>query len=349
MRLNQVSKLMLSSVIMITGIVVEKNWVNPVLASPADAEASKVCSTGSSAVVTVKNNQGHGSGFLINKDGLIITNAHVVENGPRVVTVIFKDGKQVPADVIGFAKNGVDLAAIKIHNRTNLPYLGLSLSETPKVGYRVFAIGTPLDVEYQNTCTQGNISTVRADGTIQHTASLNRGNSGGPLLNSKGQVIGVNTAAILGGTGINLSQPVQNLNLFLQDLNQKRASSVSTLPAEKEIKINDISLEGQTLNGNLQTGGDFYSFMGEQGQNVIIEMSSAKINSQLYLLYCNEKISGTRELNKCVLLTENDDIGAGNFNAKISTTLAENGTYIILATTSESGEKGNYTLFAKTE
>ena len=75
MRLNQVSKLMLSSVIMITGIVVEKNWVNPVLASPADAEASKVCSTSSSAVVTVKNNQGHGSGFLINKDGLIITNA----------------------------------------------------------------------------------------------------------------------------------------------------------------------------------------------------------------------------------------------------------------------------------
>lgn len=340
---------MLSSVIMITGIVVEKNWVKPVLASPGDAEASKVCSTSSNAVVTVKNNEGHGSGFLINKDGLIITNAHVVENGPRVVTVIFKDGKQAPADVIGFARKGVDLAALKIHNRTNLPYLDLSLSETPKVGYQVFAIGTPLDVEYQNTCTQGNISNIHPNGTIQHTATTNPGNSGGPLLNNKSEVIGVNTWGILGGTGINLSQPVQNLNLFLQDLNEKKASPVSTLPAKKEIKINDISLEGQTLNGNLQTPYDFYSFMGEQGQNVIIEMSSTKINSQLYLSYCDEKITEIKELNKCEFLTGNDDIGPRNFNAKISTTLPKNGTYIIFATSSESGEKGNYTLFAKTE
>ena len=123
--------------------------------------------------------------------------------------------------MIGFARGGVDLAALKIQNRKNLPHLSLAAS-TAKVGYPVFAIGSPLAADNRDTCTQGNISRIRPDGIIQHTATLNPGNSGGPLLNTKGEVIGVNTsvavspvlddagnqvAVVPGGTGINFSQP----------------------------------------------------------------------------------------------------------------------------------------------
>ena len=68
--------------------------------------ASRVYQKASPAVVTVKNGSGHGSGFLVSPDGIIITNAHVVADGPRVVTVKFSNGQQASADVIGFAKNG---------------------------------------------------------------------------------------------------------------------------------------------------------------------------------------------------------------------------------------------------
>ncbi|MEI3648610.1 MAG: trypsin-like peptidase domain-containing protein [Dolichospermum lemmermannii FEM_B0920] len=208
--------------------------VKTVLASPAE-EANRVCMKGGAAVVTVKGN-GHGSGFLVSQDGLIITNAHVVNRGPSVVTVVFRDGRQVPADVIGFARGGVDLAALKIQNRKNLPHLSLAAS-TAKVGYPVFAIGSPLAADNRDTCTQGNISRIRPDGIIQHTATLNPGNSGGPLLNTKGEVIGVNTsvavspvlddagnqvAVVPGGTGINFSQPGAKVKSFLADIKQKK-------------------------------------------------------------------------------------------------------------------------------
>ncbi len=193
---------------------------NSVLALPEGDIANQVCTKGGAAVVTVKNGNGHGSGFLVSQDGLIITNAHVVDGGPSVVTVAFRDGKQVPADVIGFARGGVDLAALKIQNRKNLPHLNLARPGTAKVGYQVFAIGSPLDADNRDTCTQGNISRIRPDGIIQHTATLNLGNSGGPLLNSKGEVIGVNTSDSRGYfLGINgkSAYPVLNTGYIYAD------------------------------------------------------------------------------------------------------------------------------------
>jgi serine protease Do len=123
-----------------------KGWHSDrVLAQTAEErEANRVCEKASLAVVTIKNGNGHGSGFLVSQDGLIITNAHVVDGSPSVVTVVFKDGKQVPADVIGFAMGGADLAALKIQNRKNLPVLSLARSGSAKVGYRAFAIGTAM-------------------------------------------------------------------------------------------------------------------------------------------------------------------------------------------------------------
>lgn len=330
---------------------------NSVLALPEGDIANQVCTKGGAAVVTVKNGNGHGSGFLVSQDGLIITNAHVVDGGPRVVTVAFRDGKQVPADVIGFARGGVDLAALKIQNRKNLPHLNLARPGTAKVGYQVFAIGSPLDADNRDTCTQGNISRIRPDGIIQHTATLNLGNSGGPLLNSKGEVIGVNTSVATsfvldsegnpigrtpGGTGINLSQPGEKVKSFLADIRQKKVSPVSTLDEPKEKSVETIALDGQVINGTLNGSPDYYTFSGKAGQKVVIEMNSQKINSFLTLAQVIESANG-KELEK---VAENDDKGAGNFNAEIVTTLPADGIYLIVAKSSQRGETGSYSLRA---
>ncbi|MFM7405298.1 MAG: S1C family serine protease [Cuspidothrix sp.] len=332
--------------------------VKIVLASPAE-DANRVCTKGGAAVVTVKDGKGHGSGFLVSQDGLIITNAHVVDGSPSVVTVVFRDGRQVPADVIGFARGGVDLAALKIQNRKNLPYLKLAAG-TAKVGYPVLAIGSPLDTDNRDTCTQGNISRIRPDGTIQHTATLNPGNSGGPLLNTKGEVIGVNTSVAVsfaldgegnpigktaGGTGINLSQPGGKVKSFLADIKQKKVSSQSTLDKPQEKSIQSIVLDGQVINGNLKGDPDGYLFSGKAGQKVVIDMDSKEINPFLTLIQIIES-DGKQKLEK---VAENDDKGAGNFNAQIITTLPADGTYLIVAKSSQRGESGNYRLRAVTK
>ena len=330
--------------------------VKTVLASSAEEAANRVCTQGSAAVVTVKTSNSHGSGFLVSQDGLIITNAHVVGGGLSVVTVVFRDGKQVPADVIGFAKDGVDLAALKIQNRRNLPHLSLARSGTAKVGYRVFAIGSPLDADNRDTCTQGNISRIRPDGTIQHTAPLNPGNSGGPLLNSQGGVIGVNTSVALApvivggipvggipaGTGINFSQPGEKVKSFLADIKQQKVSPISTLPKAEEPSLTTISLDGQVIKGSLNSSPDYYIFSGRGGQRVVIEMDSQKINPFLTLSQVIESDAGK----KIEKIAENDDKGAGDFNARIVITLPADGTYLITATASEKGETGNYSLRA---
>ncbi len=331
-----------------------------------EKEANRVCEQGGLAVVTIKDGNGHGSGFLVSEDGLIITNAHVIDGSPSVVTVVFKDGKQVPADVIGFAMGGIDLAAVKIQNRKNVPALSLASPSSAKVGYHVFAIGTPLNPKYRDTCTQGYISSIREDGTIQHNANINPGNSGGPLLNTQGEVIGVNVSVatarvydgedhITGftpsGTGVNFAVPVEKVKSFLSDIRKKRVSDKSTVVKPKESTIATISLHGQVINGSLVEGdrtrknGSFvklYQFQGRVGQKVVIEMNSQKINSFLVLYQVIESPEG-QGLKK---IAENDDRGPGDLNSQIVTTLPENGVYLIVASSSEPEETGNYSLRA---
>lgn len=154
-----------------------------------------------------RTEQGSGSGFIISSDGFIITNNHVIENALEI-KVSLSDGRKVAAALKG-ADPSTDIAVLKIYEN-NLKALAFADSDQLKAGQIAIAIGNPLGL--QHTITAGVVSalgrTLRAsdgrliDDVIQTDASLNPGNSGGPLVNSLGQVIGVNTAMIPRAHGI---------------------------------------------------------------------------------------------------------------------------------------------------
>jgi serine protease Do len=132
-------------------------------------------------IYEIDGGQISGSGSIINPSGLVLTNAHVLEQASSTVEVILADGQKVIADVVGKADRNLDLAAIKIRDRKNLPTI--SLVDSVEVGQSVYSIGSPQGL--QNSFTSGIVSAVYPEkGMIQHDAAINSGNSGGPLLNS---------------------------------------------------------------------------------------------------------------------------------------------------------------------
>jgi len=158
--------------------------------------------------------QGTGSGFIINNNGQILTNAHVVA-GATKVTVTLRDGRTVDGKVRGIDRV-TDVAVVEIAER-NLPIIQLGNSEQIKPGQWAIAIGNPLGLD--NTVTAGIISGTGRTGAeigaadkrvnyIQTDAAINPGNSGGPLLNAGGQVIGMNTAILRGAQGLGFAIPI---------------------------------------------------------------------------------------------------------------------------------------------
>lgn len=154
-----------------------------------------------------------GSGFVISPDGYIVTNNHVIEHALKL-TVIFANGKEYDAKIVGRDKR-VDLAVLKIEAGHQLPYVKFGDSNAARVGDLVFAIGNPDGLSF--TTTAGIISAKDRDieigpydSFLQTDAAINKGNSGGPLFNINGQVIGVNTAIYSesgGSQGLGFSQP----------------------------------------------------------------------------------------------------------------------------------------------
>jgi S1-C subfamily serine protease len=169
--------------------------------------------------------QGQGSGFILNKDGLILTNNHVIDNAQRV-EVMLSDKHKYKATVMGVDKNH-DLALLKI-DAPNLVPAVLSESNGLVVGQRVYAIGNPFGL--QGTMTRGIISSIRSirgpnnnpiEDAIQTDAAVNPGNSGGPLLNSRGEVIGITTLIANNGadqsSGIGFAIPVNTAKAVIAD------------------------------------------------------------------------------------------------------------------------------------
>lgn len=166
-----------------------------------------------------------GTGFIISKDGYIVTNNHVVQNADKIyVTLSDKNPKddKVTAKVIGLDPE-TDLALLKIDVKNDLPYVQFGDSDKMEVGDWVVAIGNPFGLS--NTVTTGIVSAkgrdIHAgpyDNFIQTDASINPGNSGGPLLNLNGEVIGINTAIAASGQGIGFAIPSKLASSIIDQL-----------------------------------------------------------------------------------------------------------------------------------
>ncbi|MBW1696026.1 MAG: DegQ family serine endoprotease [Deltaproteobacteria bacterium] len=228
-----------------------------------------------------------GSGFIIDRQGYIVTNNHVIE-GADQIKVILQDEKEYAAEVVGRDPN-TDIALIKIKAAENLPVAQLGDSDTLKVGEWVMAIGNPFGLSH--TVTAGIVSAKGRvigsgpyDDFIQTDASINPGNSGGPLLNMKGEVVGINTAIVATGQGIGFAIPI---NLARGIIEQLKTSGEVTR-GWLGVAIQDLSRELAEYYG-LKNGkgvlvtevftGDPADRAGIKPQDIILEVNGKHVET----------------------------------------------------------------------
>jgi S1-C subfamily serine protease len=235
---------------------------------------------------------GSGSGFLISPEGYMVTNSHVIEKA-RSIQVDMPDGQQYPARLIG-DDPATDLAVIQLSGK-EFPYVAFGDSSQLQVGQLAIAIGNPYGFEY--TVTAGVVSALGRslrsqngrliDNVIQTDAALNPGNSGGPLLNSRGEVIGVNTAVILPAQGICFAIAANTTTYIVEQLLRKgrirrgyigiagqeiklpsRSVGLLGLREAGGILVRSVESDGPSLNSSLLAGDVIISLNTERTKTV---------------------------------------------------------------------------------
>jgi serine protease Do len=249
-----------------------------------------------------------GSGFIIHPDGYIVTNAHVVESADEVSVTLSSDPDKIyNAKLIGSDKKA-DLAVLKIESKTPLPHLQFGDAEQARVGDWVIAIGNPFGLG--GSVTTGIISAKsrfiggQYDELIQTDASINRGNSGGPMLNLQGQVIGINSVIISntgGNIGIGFSIPANQakpiieqlkgagkivrgwLGVGIQGINEDIAKNIGLPASTKGLVVTQVMKDSPADKAGIKVGDVIVSFDGAatfQPQKLSRVVSGTKIGNK---------------------------------------------------------------------
>jgi S1-C subfamily serine protease len=218
-----------------------------------------------------------GSGFLISPDGRILTNNHVI-SGSSKIEVRFSDGSRYTAKVL-VADRADDLAMIQIDPKKKVPFLKLGDSDGLQVGQKVLAIGNPFG--FSGTLTTGVVSSLgreirnensTLEGLVQTDAAINEGNSGGPLLDSQGNVIGINTAILApsgGNIGIGFAMPINRAKAMLEDFRVGKSFGRPRFGASTVFITGDLAAELK-----LPTGGGL--LIQEVGRGSAAEQAGLK-------------------------------------------------------------------------
>jgi serine protease Do len=312
-------------------VVVEESSVINVVDKVSPAVVSIVVKTVDFDIFSgpFSTESGVGTGFIVDKNGLIVTNSHVVNDERGEYSVVLKDGETYEVDQIHLDEIS-DLAILEISVR-DLPVVELGDSDILRVGQKAIAIGNALG-RFQNTVTVGVVSGVAREltatgvggaaktyeGAIQTDAALNPGNSGGPLLNSSGQVVGINVATTRGADNIGFAIPVNTLKPILETFLRegriirpyigisytvvtKEIAEIRDLP--EGVFISRVLPDSPASKAGLERGDIVMSFDGTQinSENSLARLlSQRRVGDRVELLVDREG----RELRVSVILEE---------------------------------------------
>ena len=272
-------------------------------------------------VGTEKQEVGGGTGFIVSEDGMILTNKHVVLDEEAEYTVFMNDGKSYPAKVL--ARDPFqDLAIVKIDREQALsekgelvsesfPQVNLGDSDSLQMGQTVVAIGNALG-EFRNTVSVGVVSglgrTITASGgglvetiedVIQTDAAINKGNSGGPLLNLKGEVIGINTAMVEDAQSISFSIPINKAKRDIKQIKETGKISYAYLGVRYALVNKKVKEEN-----NLMVDYGALILKGENGEPAVLSGSAAEKaglkEGDIILEFNGEKIAADATLTKLI-------------------------------------------------
>src|SRR5215207_9682316 len=239
-------------------------------------------------VVSVTQPQGAGSGIIVSRDGVVLTNAHVVGES-RTVDVGLADGRTLRGQVVGRDPT-IDVAVVRV-SAQNLPTAPLGDSDKLEVGQSAIAIGNPLGLE--RTVTSGVVSAVNRnprgislDGLIQTDAAISPGNSGGPLVDSRGRVIGINTAVLAGAgaSGLGFAVPINLANdVVRQILSTGRITraylGISFADVEPELAQQfGLPVKAGIIIGRVEAGSPAAS-AGLRPQDIIVRANDTSITN----------------------------------------------------------------------